>query len=263
LKASRKSRVFRRSAEIPQTQGVPTPEVVAIHVSNVVSIQRGSELDALKKLSTLVYDTKHAANEAAALGPQAATVSPSVLLHLLSTNHGSDVGSIEGALVYEACAVENFAGYSEDVRHDCVLDKAFCNLAAMMASRVTGSVSVEVVEATNDADFICAKALRMRDMLLELGVDVGARVLFKIPCTWQGVLAVERLEQQGVKCHVTQVYCLVSISHLPHSADHQDKTDTFLVTIRSKPRRRRGRAPRWYRYVCISQIPPPYVPIQD
>lgn len=208
LKASRKSRVFRRSAEIPQTQGVPTPEVVAIHVSNVVSIQRGSELDALKKLSTLVYDTKHAANEAAALGPQAATVSPSVLLHLLSTNHGSDVGSIEGALVYEACAVENFAGYSEDVRHDCVLDKAFCNLAAMMASRVTGSVSVEVVEATNDADFICAKALRMRDMLLELGVDVGARVLFKIPCTWQGVLAVERLEQQGVKCHVTQVYCL-------------------------------------------------------
>ena len=159
--------MFRRSAEIPQTQGVPTPEVVAIHVSNVVSIQRGSELDALKKLSTLVYDTKHAANEAAALGPQAATVSPSVLLHLLSTNHGSDVGSIEGALVYEACAVENFAGYSEDVRHDCVLDKAFCNLAAMMASRVTGSVSVEVVEATNDADFICVKALRMRDMLPE------------------------------------------------------------------------------------------------
>ena len=46
----------------------------------------------------------------------------------------------------------------------------------------------------------------MAEMFRELDVDVAERVLFKIPCTWEGVQAVETLEREGVKCHVTQVY---------------------------------------------------------
>jgi len=177
----------------------------------VVSVQRGSELDALKSLSSLVYDTKHAVNELAGLGPQAATVSPSILLHAVSENCSSDVGSIEGALVYDGCLIENVEGHTEAARMDCVLDKAFVNLAAMMASRVEGVVSVEVVEsrlAADDCETIVGKARRMAEMFRELDVDVAERVLFKIPCTWQGVQAVETLEREGIKCQVTQVYCL-------------------------------------------------------
>ena len=193
-------------------EDIATPPAPAErYSSNVVSIQRGSELDALKKLSTLVYDTKYAANEMAELGRQAATVSPSVLLHFISENHGSDMDSVEGAMVYEACKIENIADSTEESRTDCVLDKAFVNLAAMMADRVPGVVSVEVIEnrlAANDAESICAKARRMRDMLLELDVDIANRILFKIPCTWEGIQAVGQLEDEGIKCHVTQVYCL-------------------------------------------------------
>ena len=199
------------SASPEASAPAPLTSPVGKYTSNVVSIQRGSELDALKRLSSLVYDTKHAVNELAVLGPQAATVSPSVLLHALSENCSTDVGSIEGALVYDRCLIENVEGHTESARVDCVLDKAFVNLAAMMASRVEGAVSVEVVEsrlAANDHDAIVGKARRMAEMFGELDVDVAERVLFKIPCTWEGVRAVETLEREGIRCHVTQVYCL-------------------------------------------------------
>ena len=232
LKASRSSRVFRRAgglrgrragrAEPHASPESASPEASAPasqtssatsgkYTSNVVSIQRGSELDALKTMSSLVYDTKHAVNELAVLGPQAATVSPSILLHAMSENCSADVGSIEGALFYDRCLIENVEGHTEAARIDCVLDKAFVNLATMMASRVEGVVSVEVVEsrlAADDRDAIVGKARRMAEMFRELDVDVAERVLFKIPCTWEGVQAVETLEREGVKCHVTQVYSL-------------------------------------------------------
>ena len=232
LKASRSSRVFRRAgglrgrradrAEPHASPESASPEASAPasqtssatsgkYTSNVVSIQRGSELDALKTMSSLVYDTKHAVNELAVLGPQAATVSPSILLHAMSENCSADVGSIEGALFYDRCLIENVEGHTEAARTDCVLDKAFVNLATMMASRVEGAVSVEVVEsrlAADDRHAIVGKARRMAEMFRELDVDVAERVLFKIPCTWQGVQAVETLEREGIKCQVTQVYCL-------------------------------------------------------
>ena len=35
------------------------------------------------------------------------------------------------------------------------------------------------------------------------------KILYKIPCTWQGVQAVKTLESdEGIACHVTHVYCL-------------------------------------------------------
>ena len=181
--------------------------------SNVVAIQRGSELDALKLHSSLVYDTKHSVNEFSELGPQAATVSPAILLHALTDNATSDVGALEGAMAYEACQVEALG--SEEARLDCVADKAFANLGAMMASRVEGVVSVELcvenlasLSDEDAAEAFVAKALRMRSMFEEIGVD-PERVLLKIPATWAGIQAVATLEREmRVRCHVTQVYCL-------------------------------------------------------
>ena len=47
-------------------------------------------------------------------------------------------------MVYEPCDVD-YTG-SEDARLECVIDKAFVNLGGMMADRVGGLVSVEIVE---------------------------------------------------------------------------------------------------------------------
>jgi transaldolase len=210
----------------------------------VVSIQRGSELNALKKYSSLVYDTKHAVNELAVLGPQAATVSPSILMHALSENCSADVGCIEGALFYEACKLENVEGRSEESRMDCVLDKAFVNLASMMASRVEGVVSVEVVESrlhANDSEAIVKKAKRMAEMFRELDVNVAERVLFKIPCTWEGVRAVRRLEKENIRCHVTQVY---SLEHAAAAA----RAGATLVQVYV------GRVRTWYQKRPIAAV---------
>lgn len=71
-----------------------------------------------------------------------------------------------------------------------------------------GKVSVEVdVHSARDLDAIVTKARRMRAMFTELRV-ADDKILYKIPCTWQGVEAVGILESEGLACHVTHVYCL-------------------------------------------------------
>jgi transaldolase len=73
---------------------------------------------------------------------------------------------------------------------------------------VYGKVSVEVnVQAAQDVDTIVTKARQMRTMFNDLHV-ADDKILYKIPCTWQGVEAVRILESEGLACHVTHVYCL-------------------------------------------------------
>ena len=47
----------------------------------------------------------------------------------------SDVGALEGAMVYDKCSIDNVGG-SEEARFDCVITKAYCNLAAMFSERI-------------------------------------------------------------------------------------------------------------------------------
>lgn len=79
---------------------------------------------------------------------------------------------------------------------------------AVMAERVNGRVSVEVdAHAVNHVSAITSRVRRMRDMFFEQGIPPD-KVLYKIPCTWQGVQAVSILESEGVCCHVTHVCCV-------------------------------------------------------
>lgn len=97
---ARKGRVPKAKAnnvepcEAADFKGIKTRE----YSSNIIS--RGSELEQLKKLSHLVLETAAVgASTFEELGPQAATVSPSVLLHTLHENATADVGALEGAMV--------------------------------------------------------------------------------------------------------------------------------------------------------------------
>jgi len=208
--------------------------------SNIVS--RGSELEQLKKLSHLVLETASVgASTFEELGPQAATVSPSVLLHTLHDNTTADVGALEGAMVYEPCDVD-YTG-SEDARLECVIDKAFVNLGGMMADRVGGLVSVEIVEdkaTALSAEAIVAKARHMRAMFDEINVD-ASKYLFKIPGTWAGVQAVRTLEAEGVACHVTQVHSLTQAAAFGRAG-----ATAIQVYV--------GRTQAWYRNHPVHQL---------
>ena len=218
---------------------VPNVKAKAV-TSNIVS--RGSELEQLKKLSHLVLETASVgANTFEELGPQAATVSPSVLLHTLHDNTTADVGALEGAMVYEPCDVD-YTG-SEDARLECVIDKAFVNLGGMMADRVGGLVSVEIVEdkaTALSAEAIVAKARHMRAMFDEINVD-ASKYLFKIPGTWAGVQAVRTLEAEGVSCHVTQVHSLTQAAAFGRAG-----ATAVQVYV--------GRTQAWYRNHPVHQL---------
>ena len=172
--------------------------------NNVIS--KGSQLEKLKLHSHLVHDTKGDAETLGEITETAATVSSAVLMTALKMNVSGDVGALEGAMVYEPCNTDYCD--TEDERLQCVIDKAFVNLGAMMADKVDGKVSVEVdVTVAHDVAAIEAKARRMKAMFDELKVP-DDKVLYKIPATWEGIAAVENLESSGIHCHVTQVYCI-------------------------------------------------------
>ena len=166
-----------------------------------------SELSDLQKVSSVLYDTKSALNEFGALGPQAATVSPSILLHAIQKAENFDKGALEGALVYAKEKEEGETTMSKEAKLELIIDKATVNLAAKFAARVDGRVSVEVDAKKSSAEAIVNKTERLMKMFREVNVETN-KLLFKIPATWEGVQAMRQLENKGVPCHATLCYCL-------------------------------------------------------
>ena len=185
-----------------------------------------SDLSKLQKVSSVLYDTKSALNAFGELGPQAATVSPAVVLHAIQNANNFDKGALEGALVYakekeeeqkeeeeegdqQKTSLSSSLSKSSDSKEETlelVIDKATVNLAAKFASRVEGRVSVEVDAKKSTTAEIVEKTERLMEMFREVNVK-SDKLLFKIPATWEGVQAMRELENKGVPCHATLCYC--------------------------------------------------------
>ena len=189
------------------------------------SSSSSSDLSKLQKVSSVLYDTKSALNAFGELGPQAATVSPAVVLHAIQNANNFDKGALEGALVYAKEKEEEqkeeeeegdqqktslssslSSSDSKEETLELVIDKATVNLAAKFASRVEGRVSVEVDAKKSTTAEIVEKTERLMEMFREVNVK-SDKLLFKIPATWEGVQAMRELENKGVPCHATLCYC--------------------------------------------------------
>ena len=190
------------------------------------SSSSSSDLSKLQKVSSVLYDTKSALNAFGELGPQAATVSPAVVLHAIQNANNFDKGALEGALVYakekeeeqkeeeeegdqQKTSLSSSLSKSSDSKEETlelVIDKATVNLAAKFASRVEGRVSVEVDAKKSTTAEIVEKTERLMEMFREVNVK-SDKLLFKIPATWEGVQAMRELENKGVPCHATLCYC--------------------------------------------------------
>ena len=183
------------------------------------SSSSSSDLSKLQKVSSVLYDTKSALNAFGELGPQAATVSPAVVLHAIQNANNFDKGALEGALVYakekeeeqkegdqQNTSLSSSSSNSKEETLELVIDKATVNLAAKFASRVEGRVSVEVDAKKSTTAEIVEKTERLMEMFREVNVK-SDKLLFKIPATWEGVQAMRELENKGVPCHATLCYC--------------------------------------------------------
>jgi len=109
-------------------------------------------------------------------------------------------------------AVE-FALASDESDEDSIvalaIDRLAVNLGASIASIVKGYISTEVnPKLAFDAEASISRGRRIIAMYEEKGVSKD-RILIKLPATWEGIVAAEVLEKEGIQCNLTLVFSFV------------------------------------------------------
>lgn len=89
------------------------------------------------------------------------------------------------------------------------IDRLAVNLGASIASIVKGYISTEVnPKLAFDTEASITKGRRIIAMYEEIGVSRD-RVLIKLPATWEGIMAAEILEKEGIQCNLTLIFSFV------------------------------------------------------
>ncbi len=156
------------------------------------------QLDAIKKLTTVVADTGDIA-AIAQYTPQDATTNPSLLFKAAQQPEYKDL--LEDAHRY---AQKNAVEASQ--QSDLLMDRLFVNFGKRILEIIPGRVSTEVDASLSfDQEGTVAKAHRLIALYEEVGVP-RERILIKIASTWEGIRAAERLEKEGIHCNLTLLF---------------------------------------------------------
>mmetsp|Transcript_3137 Transcript_3137/g.4418 ORF Transcript_3137/g.4418 Transcript_3137/m.4418 type:complete len:385 (+) Transcript_3137:116-1270(+) len=89
------------------------------------------------------------------------------------------------------------------------IDRLAVNLGASIAKIVPGYISTEVnPKLSFDVDASVSRGRRIIAMYDEMGVP-KERVLIKLGATWEGIMAAEILEKEGIQCNLTLIFSFV------------------------------------------------------
>lgn len=109
------------------------------------------------------------------------------------------------ALVEEAVAFAKAQGDAAEVL-EIAMDRLAVNLGRQIVEIVPGYVSTEVDPRLSfDTQETVRRGKRIIEMYEDAGVD-RSRVLVKVAGTWEGIVAMEALEKEGIQCNVTLVF---------------------------------------------------------
>jgi transaldolase len=159
-----------------------------------------NQLEQIKKVTTVVADTADFGN-IRVFRPQDATTNPS--------------------LVYAATQKENYQHFLEEVlgnrrnsgltgsaQMEDIIDRLLIRFGAAILKIVPGRVSTETdVRYSFDVEGSIRKARRLIALYEEEGIE-RERVLIKIASTWEGIMAAEQLQKEGIKCNMTLLFSL-------------------------------------------------------
>src|SRR6478735_4429322 len=159
-----------------------------------------NQLDQIKAWTTVVADTADF-ESIREFKPQDATTNPS--------------------LVYAATRKENYKHFLDEVLADRrksglsgaaqledIIDHLLVRFGGAMLEIVPGRVSTETdVRYSFDVEGSIKKARRLVKLYEEQGID-RERVLIKIASTWEGIMAAEQLQKEGIKCNMTLLFSL-------------------------------------------------------
>ena len=89
-----------------------------------------------------------------------------------------------------------------------ILDQLFVNFGIEILKVVPGRVSTEVdARLSFDVEGSVEKGRQLVALYEAAGID-RKRILIKLASTWEGILAAERLEKEGIHCNMTLLFSL-------------------------------------------------------
>ena len=157
------------------------------------------KLTQLKSMTTVVADTGDF-QAIVDYQPQDATTNPSLLYK------AAQMPQYRG-LVEEAIAFGQTRGVDATERLRWTLDRLAVNFGSEILKIVPGRVSTEIdARLSFDTAATLRRAEELAALYQDAGIDPGARVLFKIAATWEGIRAAEALERQGIHCNLTLLF---------------------------------------------------------
>ena len=159
-----------------------------------------SQLDQLKQFTKVVADTGNF-ETIKDFKPQDATTNPSLIFAATQKDE-------YGHLLEEVIAERKSSGLSGAEQIEDIIDNLLVAYGAAILEIVPGRVSTETdARLSFDTEGTINKARQLIKLYEDRGVD-RKRILIKIASTWEGILAAEELQKEGVNCNLTLLFSL-------------------------------------------------------
>jgi len=159
-----------------------------------------SQLDQLKKFTKVVADTGDF-ESFKAYKPTDGTTNPSLIFAAVSKPQYAP-------LLDEVVAERKNSGLTGAAQIEDIMDHLLIKFGCEILKIVPGRVSTETdARLSFDLEGSINKARYLIKLYKERGIGVE-RVLIKIASTWEGILAAEQLEKEGINCNLTLLFSL-------------------------------------------------------
>ena len=159
-----------------------------------------NQLEQTKKFTTVVADTADF-ESIREFKPRDATTNPSLVYAATQKENYSH-------FLEEVLAGRRKSGLSGAAQIEDIIDHLLVRFGSAMLEIVPGRVSTETdVRYSFDVEGSIRKARRLIALYNEQGIE-RERVLIKIASTWEGIMAAEQLQKEGIKCNMTLLFSL-------------------------------------------------------
>jgi transaldolase len=159
-----------------------------------------NQLDQLKKFTKVVADTADF-ESVRQFKPQDATTNPSLV-------YAATQKEQYGHLLEEVLADRQKSGLSGHAQIEDICDHLLVQFGSDILEIVPGRVSTETdARLSYDVEGSINKARRLIELYGNKKIP-RERVLIKIASTWEGLLAAEQLQKEGIRCNLTLMFSL-------------------------------------------------------
>ena len=171
-------------------------------VSNKEKIEtKLNQLEQIKQFTKIVADTGDF-ESIREFKPQDATTNPSLIYAATQEKQYAH-------LLDEVIVDQKKSGPTDAAQIEDIIDHLLVRFGCEFLKIIPGRVSTETdARFSFDVEGAMKKARRVVHLYEEQGIG-RERVLIKIASTWEGIMAAEHLQKEGVKCNMTLLFSLV------------------------------------------------------